>query len=387
MSSKRIKDRPRDIKAKRNKESVGEPKEANCDDATARLKKYLALEQHGRALLRLTLDQLRTIIFIKEKGSPREAAKALGRDQSSVQKQLDALNEYFEDLCGEPLATKRDRGQDYAITGTCVVAAELAEELLTTWANRFDDRRREVGRKFVVATTTFTIRVLGRVWGKFRSEIGAADLQVTQIRTKDFWRSLQDGSVDLLVGGLPVECGKMPKKADFDFLEWDRDSLCILTNHDVMDLPNSPITSRELQKYKLILPRSGVIEEFVRECYGDGYERNLKLEPRIDDVFYGIHILRYNVMRGCMFATNTVAEYAMKFPNLDDFYGDYNGSLGSNGLRKIELGNGFKNMEIVCGLFGRKGERSYLEKNKRDHPLAIIWRVFEEERPKTKQKK
>ena len=39
-------------------------------------------------LLHLTFDQLRTLIFLRSKGSALKAALALRRDQSSVQKQL-----------------------------------------------------------------------------------------------------------------------------------------------------------------------------------------------------------------------------------------------------------------------------------------------------------
>lgn len=46
----------------------------------------------GPELLETTFDQLRTLVLVAETGSALSAARVLGREQSSVQKQLDTLN-------------------------------------------------------------------------------------------------------------------------------------------------------------------------------------------------------------------------------------------------------------------------------------------------------
>ena len=55
-------------------------------------------------LLEFTFDQLRTLIVVKEADSANGAARILGREQSSVQKQIDTLNRSFQRMCGEQLA-------------------------------------------------------------------------------------------------------------------------------------------------------------------------------------------------------------------------------------------------------------------------------------------
>src|SRR2546429_8089613 len=64
----------------------------------ARLARFLSLD---RLLADITLDQLRTLVLVREAGSALKASHALGREQSSIQKQLDALNRQFERACGE----------------------------------------------------------------------------------------------------------------------------------------------------------------------------------------------------------------------------------------------------------------------------------------------
>lgn len=61
------------------------------------------------ALFDTTLDQLRTLV-VHETGTALGAARVLGREQSSVQKQLGTMNRNFGELCGEPLVRKQGRG-------------------------------------------------------------------------------------------------------------------------------------------------------------------------------------------------------------------------------------------------------------------------------------
>ncbi len=58
-------------------------------------------------LLDVTLDQLRTLLAVREAGSPLAAARILGREHSSVRKQVDTLNHAFQQICGEALVVKQ----------------------------------------------------------------------------------------------------------------------------------------------------------------------------------------------------------------------------------------------------------------------------------------
>jgi DNA-binding transcriptional LysR family regulator len=54
-------------------------------------------------MLDVSLDQLRTLAVVHATGTAQRAARALGREQSSVQKQLDHLNKAAVRLVGEAL--------------------------------------------------------------------------------------------------------------------------------------------------------------------------------------------------------------------------------------------------------------------------------------------
>jgi hypothetical protein len=69
-------------------------------------------------LLKLRFAELNTLLVIYREGSPRKAAQVLRRDQGAVSQQLVDLNSIFEALCGEPLAKKGARGEDYIFTPT-----------------------------------------------------------------------------------------------------------------------------------------------------------------------------------------------------------------------------------------------------------------------------
>ncbi|MFE3935254.1 hypothetical protein ACFXPJ_16080, partial [Streptomyces goshikiensis] len=81
-------------------------------------------------LLDLTWDQMRTLVVVHEEGPALAAARLLGREQSSVQKQLDILNRNFQALTGELVVVKQGRGRDLLFTPTGLeVAAELGARL------------------------------------------------------------------------------------------------------------------------------------------------------------------------------------------------------------------------------------------------------------------
>jgi len=306
----------------------------------------------------------------------------MGRHQSSLQKQLETLNSYFHELCGEPLATKRDRGQDYAFTPTGERVAEEAKALLLNWHDILELRRREVGRRLVVATTTFTLPILAVVWNQVLNEVATSvDLRVVQIRTKDFFERLDKRGVDVVVGGFLGSREGLPD-LNYDFLEWNRDRVVLLTNLDKRNLPMSSLTTEDLKQYDVVAPDAGVIRDVLHFTYGESFEQELKLLPPVQDLYYGINLLRYGFVSGLMFATETAAKHALRLTASDDVLAMESSQLPTPpiNLRTINLGEDFKELVVVSGLFARKGEREYYERNDPGHPLAVLWRVFEEHR-------
>src|SRR6266540_2982776 len=122
------------------------------------------------SLLELTFDQLRTLLLVRHTGSALRAAQQLGREQSSVQKQLDTLNRHFQRLVGELLVVKQGRGKDVLLTPTGRAITALAEALFADWTADIQDSRRRLGRTLTVGTTEFTLGYLGRIWPRVRDQ-------------------------------------------------------------------------------------------------------------------------------------------------------------------------------------------------------------------------
>jgi hypothetical protein len=83
----------------------------------------------------------------------------------------------------------------------------------------------------------------------------------------------------------------------------------------------------------------------------------------IDDIYYGLALMRSKMTYGCMLTSVSIAEAAVE------------GRLpGGPGLRLIDLGRDFDPaMDLVTGTFARHGERSAFD---RSHPLNLLWQAF-----------
>lgn len=319
-----------------------------------------------QAMLDVTFNQLRTLVAVRKLGSPRKAALHLHRDQSSVVKQLKALNEHFERICGEPLAISNERGQDYDFTETCDKVVDLSEDLLTKWAATFAERRRNLGRRLIIATTTFTLEILAKVWIEVQNrKTRDSKLSVRQLRTADFFPELDKRTVDVVIGGVVTARGGSIGN-EYDFCEWHRGGFSLLTNLTNEQFPAQTIQPSDLRKYCVILPTGGVIIDAIRGWYGDDYEDKLPLRSTVADVHYALRLLRLGILQGFMVATKGLAAREAKRTAKDE-----------TPFREIELGPRFPRLEIVSGLCGRPGERKRYEDQDREHPLALFWRIFE----------
>jgi DNA-binding transcriptional LysR family regulator len=320
------------------------------------------------SLLELTFDQLRTLLLVRETGSALRTARQLGREQSSVQKQLDTLNRHFQRLCGELLVVKQRRGQDVLLTPTGHTVTALADELFADWTAGVQDCRRRLGRTLTVGTTEFTLGFLGQIWPRVRGQLrdGGIDLKVVHVRTRQFWEKLDSKEVDLLCGGLATPAGQVDIAPTCDFIEWHRGSLALLTNLTPHGLPAGPVGPQRLRTLPLVIPAAGIIVDFLRRWYGAGYRDQLTVAAEIDDIYYGLGLLRSRLVSGCMIVTRSVGERALKggLPSGSDF-------------RLVELGDDFRpRLELVTGVFARKGERDQFAPS---HPLNILWDAFASE--------
>lgn len=314
-------------------------------------------------LLDLTLDQLRTLAIVHVTGNAQRAARALGREQSSVQKQLDIINVAAIRLVGEPLVLKQGRGKDYAFTASGEEIVELAIGGLRDWADRLHRTRRRVGSTITIGTTEFTVAFLGEIWPDLRAEFEsrAIQLKIEHVRTRDLWARLDAKQVDLVLGSFAAPHGQ-PPELDYDLIEWHRERVALLTNLTTRELPDKPITATTLRTLPLLVPARGLLAQFLSRWYGPDYHASLNVIAQIDSLNYGLTLLDTQLLHGCLLTTERVAHAAVT------------GKLPGTNLRNIPLAHDYTpNLDIVTGIFARPGERTRYAP---DHPLNLLWTAF-----------
>jgi DNA-binding transcriptional LysR family regulator len=317
-------------------------------------------------LLDITLDQLRTLLAVRESGSPLRASAVLGREHSSVRKQLDALNRAFQSACGEAVVVKRGRGQDYLFTPTGEMAADVAAGMFADWLAGITDRRRRLGAVVTVATTEFTVEFLAQVWPAIEEEFTRREIElnIIHVRTRDFWTQLEAKNVDLVCGSIAATPGHDPALDAYDVIEWQREGLALITNLPVRQLPLTSVAQDRLPAVPLLAPAAGLIADFLRRWYGPDYRSQLHIVAEVDSIYYGLALLRSRLVHGALIATSATAQAAIE------------GRLpGGPGIRVIPLASDYSPpLEILAGIFARKGERTLYHQ---EHPLNLLWNAFE----------
>src|SRR6266487_3133336 len=163
-----------------------------------------------KQLLDVTMDQMRTLLAVREAGSPLRAARLLNREHSSVRKQIDTLNRVFQQICGEALVVKQGRGQDYLFTPTGETVAEIAWDTFAKWLAGITERRRRLGAMVTVATTEFTVDFLAQIWPAVAAEFTCREIElnIVHVRTRDFRAQLDAKEVDLVCGSIAAAPGR-----------------------------------------------------------------------------------------------------------------------------------------------------------------------------------
>jgi hypothetical protein len=150
---------------------------------------------------------------------------------------------------------------------------------------------------------------------------------------------------------------------DYDFIEWHREEVALLTNLSTRELPDKSVTAAKLPNLSLLVPTAGLRAEFLRRWYGPEYPSRLPIVAEIDALYYGLGLLDSQLLHGCLLTTSQVARAATE------------GRLpGGHGLRIVQLADDFDPaLELVTGVFGRKNERDHYAS---DHPLNLLWNEF-----------
>jgi DNA-binding transcriptional LysR family regulator len=319
-------------------------------------------------MLDVSLDQLRTLVVVHTTGTAQRAARALGREQSSVQKQLDNLNRAATRLVGEALVVKQGRGKDFLFTPSGEEFVVWAKQTLLAVTDSVHRSRRRFGSTVTFGTTEFTVQFLGAVWPALREDFErrGVHLNIEHVRTRDLWRKLDAKKVDLVCGSFAAEPGR-PPTVDYDFLEWHRERVALLTNLTARELPDIPVTADRLPGVALLAPTAGLLAQFLSRWYGPDYRGVLDVIADIDSLNYGLNLLTSDLLHGSLLTTERVADAAL------------DGRLPGRGLRKIDLADDYRpRLEIVTGIFARKGDRV---RYAADHPLNLLWNAFAEATP------
>src|SRR5215813_14543229 len=110
-------------------------------------------------ILPITIDQLRTYLAVCREASPRRGGQSLGREQTSVEKQLKTLQDRFERLAqGKLILRPAKRGAGIELTEAGERVKQFAEVVLDALANLSTDiRALQHDRPIRIALTTFMI--------------------------------------------------------------------------------------------------------------------------------------------------------------------------------------------------------------------------------------
>jgi hypothetical protein len=247
--------------------------------------------------------------------------------------------------------------------------AGQARILLADWQARVNDARRRIGKTVALGTTEFTLRFVGQVWQRVAEEFAAREIELNMVhvRTKDSFARLEAKEIDLLCGGFASVAGADDIPGDYEFLQWRREGLVLLTNLPRRELPVPAVSVDRLPGVPLIVPSTGgVITDFLRRWYGSDFRSRLTIVAAIDDIYYGLALMRSKMAHGCMLTSASIARAAVE------------GRLPSGpGLRTVGLGPDFNPMmELVTGTFARRGERGAFDAS---HPLNLLWQAFAHE--------
>ena len=306
----------------------------------------------------ITIDQLRTYVAVHETGSSRSAIKALGRDQSSIDKQLKTLDEHFWDLGKQRLFVKPfGRGEELRFTRAGETVFQLAEKLL----RELSTTRAQLEKvdRLRIATLGFLTPLFAKLDGpiaeRFRQCGRNPDRELIHVSAKNIQTCLDDPAIDFALGGV-ISSQRIEEHLEFAL--WKTEEFLLLSNFP-LDVPEVRIDQLRSLNLPLILPDPdfGLIKEFVKSALGGDY--GLNILERCTDLQFGIDLLRLRVHQACTIVMAHIAEEAIR-------------QQGTNKIFSIYPLTGF-DLRFHVGLFRRAGEDDLYEAT---HPKRLFWDTF-----------
>jgi hypothetical protein len=240
--------------------------------------------------------------------------------------------------------------------------------LLADWQVELEQHRRRLGSSVSIGATPFILDVVPKTWNQMVQTLNkrGVDLSLQHVHTGAVRKALENKSLDLVLGGVLLDRDTNTVASDnYDFLGWNREPFVVVSNYPRSMLPGPTVTPDELQKLTLLRPGVGIIDDFMVAWYGKGYERKLNVFDVTGDILFKLSLLRSESIRGWI----PVPEYLVKSENKSS----PNHGLG---LHKFALyAPDLRDLDVVAGVFMRKHDREMLSE---DHPLNVIWAMFED---------
>ena len=328
----------------------------------------------SEAFERMTVNQMVTLVELHRLGHTHEVARLRNRDLSSILKQLETLNNTFVELCGERLLdTDTGRGKPVQFTQTGEEIVKQANKFLESSLNAIDKRRREVGRKLTAASTTGMLSVISKIWQLWQERArGAFELHLTQIRTYEVSKYLSEGRVDLVFAGIIDHKDAKHDYEEFEFLNWSKGhKIVLLANHT--RLPSDPVKLGDITNgnISMVLASHGIMRQFANLVFQEDLQR-VNTVASIDDLYFGLGLLRNNIYQASMLTIETLADQVIK------------DQAKSGGVRFHKyVVKGLEDYTISDGVFRRRVAGQFAA----NHPINVCWSVIKDEAEKLSKEK
>lgn len=324
---------------------------------------WVDLRRSLEQLLPTTLDQLCTFAAVCDKQSPRQAALSIGRDQSSVEKQLQTLERNLEGLTSERLITKPDRrGGRIDLTQSGARVLQLATDILQRVSEAARDLQR-LQRNYTIriGLTAFMMPLFTAIEKQVSRRFDLAGLslahELRHVRTENIQSTMrEDKQLDFCLGDVISKSSEpTPVGEDLDFAEWQREEFVLLSNYR-LGVPAITVDDLTDRRIPLVLPTFGVIRRFVDSSVKN--PKTLNIAQSCNDYHFAFDLLRQSIQDYCMVCTPRVANHAKKVPGWKQLH-----VYKFNGTER----------KLSVGLFRRKGECGNFVPS---HPLRMFWDVF-----------
>jgi DNA-binding transcriptional LysR family regulator len=326
---------------------------------------WVELRRSIEPLLSLTLDQLSTFSAICERESIRQTALAIGRDQSSVEKQLQTMERNFERVTNEKLVLRSEkRGTKIHLTRSGTSVRELAQDVLLL-AMDTATHLRKLQQNYTIRIglgtwmLPFLIAIQEQIAKTFEHSGVKLIPDLQHFQPSDIQTILQrDKCLDFCMAIVMAKAGEPAVMQDgLEFAEWRRDELVLLSNWKV---PGGTLAVSDLTKKRipLIMPKSGIVPEFVSHLVDD--LQALNVVQYCNDGNFALDLLRLGPQDCGIVCGEYVVKHAKSLPPGKNLYETrFKGS-------KIQL---------CIGLMQREGaSRGYPE----SHPVRMFWDTFVE---------